>query len=1530
VGDALAGAVRPLRALETYATPVVSTAPHASAYRDVRLSSAQYGYTTPAYYTLGQARSVHLQYVSGTARPLGFVQVDATDNSLVPAARTSIRLRTAAGADVTLVGGLREAFYQSGSGATRLAAEFQADDLPSGAWPYDVIVTSYWNDGTVRQAPPVRIRVPIVNEAASPFGAGWTRAGQQRLYDQGDGAFITRDGTGSFFEHPCPACGWTAPAGDLTRLSRDADGTWVRAYPDGTRVRFTAGGVMQSVTQRTGSVTRYDYDGAGRLAWITDPVGRRTAFAYDAGGSLAAITDPAGRATTFVARGGDLAEIRDAAGAAVFRGAYGEHRLAFYYGPRGAGDLTNVEYRPSTLTYEYTEGPEVWTEAGPRRPLTRVLTQEFATLYHDGAGTASNPAPRLRPEDVRVWVFDARGAVTRLALDAYGQPTRIEDALGNVTTIDHDARFPTLVTRVDAPGGGAPNGSAPGVGPRSVTTAQYDDLGRVTVVTKVNPLGDGVSPYTYYEYFDPRWPYSVGRITSPRMTLTTMGYDSATGNLLWRQVGRDSLRRVRFGYGRWGLADTVWSAAARARGEAPEVVERDSVGNVAAVRSPLGFRSTYTTDALGRVAAVRSPVDAAQTAFARDSSVYDAMNRVVEQRTSGPAMNGAPAQAVDVRSAYQPGSGDLLSVTRADSADAAGIGVLATRWRYDALGRRVAEVAPASPADAAAGTEPEDSTVYDVAGSPVRVVTRTGDTIAMEYDVLGRLTKRRTSAVAYPLRREGIPAYRTTVMDDPVYGAYTPWEAMAEPAPLVIAADSAVFAYDGGGRMLRADNADARIARSYYPGGLLRTDSLRIRTAAELSAGGSFDAHAYGIAYAYDTEGRRTSVTHPTQLAPVPGAATRYAYTAGMDELESVTDPLGNVFGYHWDGSGRPDTLYMPRGIAESYAWDADDRLATHAVRDAAGTYVRLTRYGYDPRGKATSWASDYGAREHGTAAYTGLGHLASTGFTAYGALMDNTSIALRYGTTTRYANDALGNRTYDWEESATYYQNGGTYKRSWREDYTAYEPGTGRNAVRRETNGQRDTVRYDAAGNTVFTTQAKVAYPTGYRLDDRASYYAADGSLRATDTRSMTSPTSLYPPYRRVFEEYRYDALGRRVWVRAHRYCENQPTDFTADECGLGTVRRTVWDGDQVLYEVQAPGDDSASAATLENDTVPVRLRLTAYYNDLNPFFGTVAYTHGPAVDQPLSITRIRYVDRPYADTLHVWAPFSFVPLWNRQGDADNGYFADTGPRHCLGTSTSRCVRVELPAGWKPFGQQGDIVRSTWVGSLLEQQIDRSGLAYRRNRMYDPVTGRFTQEDPIGLAGGVNLYGYASADPVTYSDPYGLCTKADGWKDCDKMVTVDQSTAIHDAAYDSGEWHYTQGGAHHGDEPPVNLAQKYGDCTDFTWNATKQGLGAAWNHSYAEKPNTHAFLHGEARGYTEVEASSARPGDVVVLGGHAGIFDGFAEDASGGTRVLGHANNGSPAYPDKAGRDGNTGPFDFTGNARLTPHFYRPIIEHR
>ncbi len=55
-------------------------------------------------------------------------------------------------------------------------------------------------------------------------------------------------------------------------------------------------------------------------------------------------------------------------------------------------------------------------------------------------------------------------------------------------------------------------------------------------------------------------------------------------------------------------------------------------------------------------------------------------------------------------------------------------------------------------------------------------------------------------------------------------------------------------------------------------------------------------------------------------------------------------------------------------------------------------------------------------------------------------------------------------------------------------------------------------------------------------------------------------------------------------------------------------------------------------------------------------------------------------------------------------------------------------------------------------------REYDReSHLLYVRNRWMAPGLGRFISEDPIRLAGGINLYAYAENNPADLTDPFGL-----------------------------------------------------------------------------------------------------------------------------------------------------------------------------
>ncbi|KKJ77347.1 hypothetical protein WH95_06430, partial [Kiloniella litopenaei] len=69
--------------------------------------------------------------------------------------------------------------------------------------------------------------------------------------------------------------------------------------------------------------------------------------------------------------------------------------------------------------------------------------------------------------------------------------------------------------------------------------------------------------------------------------------------------------------------------------------------------------------------------------------------------------------------------------------------------------------------------------------------------------------------------------------------------------------------------------------------------------------------------------------------------------------------------------------------------------------------------------------------------------------------------------------------------------------------------------------------------------------------------------------------------------------------------------------------------------------------------------------------------------------------------------------------------------------------------------------------GQYIDEETGRGSgsslthpLYYNYNRDYDPATGRYTQVDPIGLAGGVNTYAYANGSPKRYIDLDGLLVR--------------------------------------------------------------------------------------------------------------------------------------------------------------------------
>jgi len=342
------------------------------------------------------------------------------------------------------------------------------------------------------------------------------------------------------------------------------------------------------------------------------------------------------------------------------------------------------------------------------------------------------------------------------------------------------------------------------------------------------------------------------------------------------------------------------------------------------------------------------------------SSVYDGYDRLVS--TTDPMGN--------VRSFEYDQNGNVTrTLLHGELADIAGdtgnIRLSEVEWAYDALDRRVSEVAHRfDPATQASINMGERNLNWDFSGGGhlLAVTDHSGDTTALEYDSSERLHRcidalGNEVELAYDLHSNVI----SRVDRD-----------LSSVSPGVIDVRTTVFTYDGLDRCTsstgplgetrswaHAWHGIGRVTDERGNVRRIRVDALgRVtRTEADLTASGGGGSPVIGTAihlHTYDDNGRRVLHIDPN------GHPTTYEYDA-LDRLVRTQRADGTERLATWSAHDERLSEVDPNGTVRSYSYDSLARRVSTSILPAAGVDPSATfeSFVYDAEGRVRLAAND-------------------------------------------------------------------------------------------------------------------------------------------------------------------------------------------------------------------------------------------------------------------------------------------------------------------------------------------------------------------------------------------------------------------------------------------------------------------------------------------------------------------------------------------------------------------------------------------
>ncbi|MFC5802176.1 RHS repeat-associated core domain-containing protein [Streptomyces formicae] len=743
----------------------------------------------------------------------------------------------------------------------------------------------------------------------------------------------------------------------------------------------------------------------------------------------------------------------------------------------------------------------------------------------------------------------------------------------------------------------------------------------------------------------------------------------------------------------------------------------DTAGRLETVTDPAGKASRYTYD--GTSNRIATATDARGITYM--TNTFHADGRVKEQTlTEGQKYTFEYTQN---------GSGQVTSATVTQP------GGSVRRVEFDTDGYGVKDTE-------AYGTSLARATTYQRGGTDHRidaVVDPYGRRTKLTYNANGHITSTTELEGTPQARPSGTVAFdgsfdQPTRITDPLgnpttltYDTDGNLDTVTDPENRVTKLD---FLSDGQIQKL-TDAADAVTEYAYRNGGLVSVKDAEGRTSGQF----------------LDAAGR------PTLLTDEAGAATTVTYDK-LNQTRSVTDPLGHAISFGYDDNGNLTTLTDARNNATTWTYDQADRpkTATDPLGSTAG-------FEYHPAGQVSKVTNRLG--QVATADYDLLGRATTTKYGVDLAGQAESTVAYAYDTvdlpktltdttagTQSFIYDVYdrlkavtgptGTVGYDYDaadrrKEMTAAGTTTTYGYDKSDLLTSIITGSqsitfGLDTVGREKTanlpgGITRTTGYDKTGIIKTIAYARGTTPIGdltYTRDGRGLQTGLTGTLA-----SIAIPA----------------AETGAVFGKDNRLTTFNGRTFTYDNEGQLTndgQRTYTWNARGQLTGLTQTGGSTAAfgydplgtrtSKTLAGTTHKYLTDASNPHIEQNSSGETAATVTASGLDEYLTRTENGQTQVYLTDALG-----TVVGLANQDGTIATRYTYDPyGQPTTTGTPSAN-----------PY---------TFTG----RESDGTGLLYYRNRYYDPQTGRFISQDPIGHAGGLNLYQYALSSPTTYTDPSG------------------------------------------------------------------------------------------------------------------------------------------------------------------------------